>query len=400
MLIKGDKRKTMANRKDVQFLIREYTSNNITPDQYKELMRYFNAPEYREMIQEAFDEVWADEESDDFHTIEEMDTLYSRMKQDQRFKATTKIRLWKPVWITTIAATLALILFGIWLFNSRQNEKDLAALANSKHILAGKTGATLTLANGKTIILSNAGKGILEQEAGVKISKSATGQLVYELSGATTDPDKINTLSTASGETFSVRLPEGTIVWLNAGSSLRYHAALFNKGRRWVELKGEGYFEVAKDAAHPFVVQSENQEVEVLGTKFNISSYNNDLKVTTTLVEGSVKVKNARTQKLLAPGEQALNSYNDLTVSKTDVRIACAWKDGYFRFNETSMAEITKQLERWYNVKIELGEGLEKLRLTGKISRNNDISQVLSLIQETNHIRFEIDERRIRITEK
>lgn len=390
----------MTNQKDVQFLIRQYANDRITPDQYKELMLRFNDPEYHEMIQNAFDEVWADGEIREFHTAAEMDVLYSRIKQDQRFKESAKIKMWTPVWITAIAAVLAGIVLGLWFFNAEQSESDLAALAKAHHIVTGQTGATLTLANGKTIALSNTPTGTLGQEAGVKISKSPKGQLVYELSGVHSNTDQTNTLSTAPGQTFSIRLPEGSVVWLNAGSSLSYHPALLSKGRRWVELKGEGYFEIAKDAAHPFVVKTQNQEVEVLGTKFNISNYSNDPGTTTTLVEGLIKVKNARTEKLLSPGEQALNDGNELTVSKTDVRLARAWKDGYFRFNETSMSEITKQLERWYNVKIELSEGLARLRLTGKISRNNDISHVLGLIQETNRIKFKIDERRIRITEK
>ncbi|MDR6785506.1 transmembrane sensor [Pedobacter africanus] len=390
----------MNNPKDLQFLIRQYANNNITPDQYQELMLRFNDPESYEMIQEVFDQIWTEGEVKEYHTVQEIDALYTNMKKNPGFKEKPKTRLWKPLWISGIAAVLALMLFGLWFFNNRQNERDQIVLAKARMLTPGKTGATLTLANGKTIVLSNASRGMLGEEAGVKISKSAGGQLVYELSGVNAVADQINTLSTAPGETFSIRLPEGSVVWLNAGSSLSYHPSLLNKGQRRVELKGEGYFEVAKDAAHPFVVQTESQEVEVLGTKFNISNYRNEPEVTTTLLEGSVKVKNARAETLLKPGEHVLNNGNELKVSKTDVRLAYAWKEGYFRFDETGMPDIVKQLERWYNVKIELAEGLTALRLTGKISRNNDISHVLSLIQETNRIRFEIDERRIRITEK
>lgn len=325
--------------------------------------------------------------------------IWSRLPHTLSDKVVRPLKLW-PRYVAAIAAAVALIVFGVWFFDSPQSESDLAGQIKDHHIVPGGAGATLTLANGKTIALSEASNGTLIQEAGVQISKAANGQLVYKIGGRHADADNVNTLSTAPGETFSVRLPEGSVVWLNAGSSLSYSPALLKKGKRLVKLTGEGYFEVAKDAAHPFVVQTETQEVQVLGTKFNISNYHNDAETATTLVEGAVKIKNRHFEKLLRPGEQALNSGKVITTNKADVEAVCAWKDGYFRFNEEGIKEIVKELERWYNVKIELDDKLAYIRFTGKILRTRDISHILKLMQETNNIKFEIGERRIRIIEK
>jgi hypothetical protein len=295
------------------------------------------------------------------------------------------------LWIG-IAAALAIIIFGASLFYLKQG----AELANTKtYIKPGSTGATLKLANGKTIKLSEAINGELANEAGVTITKTTNGQLVYEIKG-TTRPDQINTLSTNNGETYQVRLPDGSLVWLNSASSLSYSTALVHSGKRSVNLVGEAYFEISKDKNHPFVVKTGNQEVEVLGTHFNVNAYDDESTAKTTLLEGSVKIKNKMKQKILIPGEQASVDRDDISVGKVNTEYAIAWKNGVFRFTDKTLDAGMREIARWYNVQVTYKRPeLKNELLGGRISKYASINQVLKKMELANAFRFTVKGREI-----
>lgn len=305
---------------------------------------------------------------------------------------TRKVRLWPRI---AIAAAVATIIFGAGLYFFKGQQKETKQSNTFALIKPGHNGATLTLSNGKQIKLSEAINGELANEAGVTITKSANGQLIYQVQGSKSDPNKINTLSTAKGETYQLRLPDGSLVWLNAASSLTYSAALIERGVRRVKLEGEGYFEIAKDKAHPFIVSTEKQEVEVLGTHFNVYSYNDEDIVKTTLLEGSVKINN---QKIIKPGEQASNSANGkIEVAAVNVDKVTAWKNGRFVFEDETIESIMRKLSRWYNVEVVFQDDVKDIPFTAFISRRDDISSILEKITYTQNIHFKVEGRRITV---
>ncbi|MDR6782741.1 transmembrane sensor [Pedobacter africanus] len=303
-----------------------------------------------------------------------------------------RVRLWPR--ISGIAAAVALITFGIWFYSSRFKDTAGTELAMAaKNIAPGKQGATLTLANGKKIRLTDQAYGQLAEEAGVQINKTAGGQVVYEIKGRQSESNKINTLSTAKGETYMITLPDKSKVWLNAASSLTYSASLNERGLRRVRLEGEAYFEVAKDKKHPFIVETTKQTVKVLGTHFNISSYFDDRSTKTTLIEGSVQINKGT---VLRPGEQA-NILVDkkIAVYKVDVEKAIAWKTGRFMFENEKIESIMRQLARWYNVEVVYQDDVQDIPFTAFISKYDDISTILDKITYTQNIHFKIEGRRV-----
>lgn len=309
------------------------------------------------------------------------------------------VKLWPR--LVGIAAAVTAIIVGTW-FYIRQTAPTQKATAHSeitlKDIAPGKQGATLTLANGKKIRLGNAANGELAKEAGLVITKAANGQLIYEVEKRHGELSKVNTLTTARGETYEVRLPDGTLVWLNAASSLSYATKPNERGERKVKLEGEGYFEVAKDKDHPFVVQTRGQEVEVLGTHFNISSYADDEVEKTTLVEGSIRLSSGGRARLLKPGQQANIKGAGISVEDVDTDQAIAWKNKEFMFQSESIEGVMKAVERWYNVEVIYVGARTKERFTGGVSRYDNVSKVLDIVEFTGASHFKITGRKIYVS--
>lgn len=314
--------------------------------------------------------------------------------------------------------TAASVLLAVWLMahylnkptDYRNNDRFIAL----QDVAPGKNQATLTLSDGKKIKLSEATNGALAKEAGITISKAEDGQLVYEIAsiprndgsgsssrGKEGSPGNAttNTLSTANGETYQVRLPDGTKVWLNAASSITYAAALSERGTRNLKLEGEAYLEVAKNKARPFIVETSTQQIEVLGTHFNVNAYADEGRTVTTLLEGSVKVGIAsaagkpRHDVILKPGEQAINTVSKIQTVKADLTTAVAWKDGEFIFKNASVPEILRQVARWYNLEIVYQGKITTDTFTGSIDRNSNLENVLKLF-ETAQIKFNVEQTR------
>lgn len=303
-------------------------------------------------------------------------------------------RLWPKIIVAAAIATM-IASAGIWFLKSEKNASPgHNEVAYKNDVAPGKQGATLTLASGKKIRLSDAANGELAKEAGVVITKSANGQLVYEIKESGTElTNKINTLSTAKGETYEVRLPDGSLVSLNAASSLEYPANFTALKERRVKLTGEGYFEVAKDKAHPFIVESATQQVEVLGTHFNVNTYTDEPSAKTTLLEGSVSLNR---NTILKPGEQAtMNKAGKVKVVQADIDQAIAWKNGKFVFEREEIESVMRMLSRWYNVEVVYQGDVKDMTFTGSISRFDNISKILDKIRFTETIHFKIEGRRI-----
>lgn len=266
-------------------------------------------------------------------------------------------------------------------------------------ITPGKNKATLKLSSGKIISLTDIGKGSITEDMGVSISKTEDGQIVYE-ANEQTDKNKIqnNTISTPSGGQWQIKLPDGTQVWLNALSSLTYPTSFNGKNERRITLSGEAYFEVSKNEQQPFIVETEKQDVKVLGTHFNVSAYADEPLVKTTLLEGSVQVTQAgnKATYILKPGEQSELSSAGIKIEEVDAEDAIAWKNGYFIFNNERQESIMQKIARWYDVEVTYADPEAKnVTYLGTVSRFENVSQVLRKFQKTGEVRFEIDGRKI-----
>lgn len=294
-------------------------------------------------------------------------------------------------WLLRIAAAVFLFALGIYFYTleANKNQKDLYV----QQVKPGTQSATLTLANGKKIRLSDVSEGEIANEAGISVSKTTDGELVYEIKTSSKAPNKTNTLSTSKGETYILTLPDKSKVWLNAASSLTYSTTLKQDGKRKVKLTGEAYFEIAKDASHPFIVETKEQQIEVLGTHFNLNCYDDELVTKTTLLEGSVKVWAIRTgnAQLLKPGQQSLLSNNQLQVKAVDTDEAIAWKNGYFQFDGKNLETALLELSRWYNVDIVYKDNsLRKQALAGSISKYKQVEDVLKTMELTGLLKFNL----------
>lgn len=304
----------------------------------------------------------------------------------------------KPLsWIKYSAAAAILLIAGIAVFFYKQTDQkaDVLAIVAADSIMPGKKSATLTLANGKKIRLSEANNGSLANEMGVSISKTKDGELVYEVEDSNVQSNQTNTLSTAKGETYQVRLPDGSSVWLNAESSLIYPASFNKNSVRRIELIGEGYFEIVKDKKHPFVVKTSMQEVTVLGTHFNIHAYPEDKATLTTLLEGSVKVADAKDQKILVPDQQSATNGQGLSVKTVETEDVIAWKNGLFIFNDESLESVMREISRWYDIEVVYRDVDRKKMFFGGISRYDHITKILKKLELTGGVHFKIEGRRI-----
>ncbi|MGN8057939.1 FecR family protein [Pedobacter sp. 22163] len=289
------------------------------------------------------------------------------------------------------AAAVVFIVFSFTAYLSLQKKKEHVFATD---VAPGKNKAILTLADGKKISLSDVMNGDVAKEAGFSITKTADGQLVYTLAESENINDtRLNTISTPNGGEWQIKLPDGSTVWLNAASSIQYSLNIGTAKQRLVKLDGEAYFEVTKNAAHPFIVETDKQSVEVLGTHFNINSYKDERVTKTTLLEGSVRVSHNITNEseVLKPGEQSLVSVSGMDIKEVDVDESIAWKKGYFMFNNERQESILRKVARWYNVEIEYADAdAKEVMYYGTVSRFEKISKVLRKFEQTGEVRFDI----------
>lgn len=308
-------------------------------------------------------------------------------------------RLWPGI---AVAATVLIALSIGFYFYTNTRDKDLKTLIEVKlgmDVEPGGNKATLTLADGSQISLTDAGNGELAKQSGVKITKNADGQLVYSIVESGLKELGYNTISTPRGGVYQVNLPDGTRVWLNAASSIKFPTTFAHLSQRKVELQGEAYFEVAKNKKLPFIVHTEEQQVEVLGTHFNINSYDDESEVKTTLLEGSVKVS-AGNVMFLKPGQQATlsdHSAGKIKIGPADIDQVMAWKNGFFHFEKENLHSVLRQISRWYDIDLVYKANRLDDEFMGDIPRNVKLSEVLKILEfEGTH--FKIEGRKLIVT--
>jgi len=268
----------------------------------------------------------------------------------------------------------------------------------NKSVAPGRNAATLTLADGSKIILDDVNANQRIAQSGLTIQKTAEGRLLYVVAnGQDKKAGGYNTIETPRAGQYEVALPDGTRVWLNAASSLKYPLH-FTNSERLVELNGEAYFEVAHNKALPFKVKTASQTVTVLGTHFNIKGYADDDAISTTLLQGSVRIADSRINKsaLLVPGKQAVIGQNrgDIALKDADTDQVMAWKNGYFIFENEDIRNIMKLISRWYDVDVEYKLSKPE-RFGGTFSRSTDLNELLKNIETLGSVKFKIKERRV-----
>jgi len=320
--------------------------------------------------------------------------VFNAINTDDQQYSNLVTRLWPR--IAAAAMILITLSIGFYFYTKDTLKPNETQYAND--IGPGGNKATLTLADGSKISLTDAKNGQLAEQSGITITKSADGQLIYTISDLRpqTSDLEYNTIETPTGGQYKIVLPDGTKAWLNAASSLRYPVRFTGKERR-VEITGEAYFEVVHNRLMPFMVVGEEQTVKVLGTHFNINSYADEGNIRTTLVEGSVEVSNKVIVKVLLPGQQSVLKNTDLTVTEANIEEAIAWKNGYFRFNGETIENIMRKLSRWYNIEVRYEGKVSDESFYGTISHFKNISEVLKMLELTKGVHFKIEGRRVTV---
>ena len=382
--------KTNANRKYIEELAHKYKHDTLTSKE-----RMFFDDWYRSQL--AKERTLPEEFATDYLELQTriLFKLNDQIDRTAQIEAPAGKRLWTKI---AVAASLIFALFtGGYIILQQQHPRQQNASVKNQDILPGENKAVLTLANGTKVDLNAAGNGRLAEQGEISISKTADGEIVYSAEKLTGELEgAYNTISTPRGGRYRLTLADGTKVWLNAASSIRYPVS-FSTRERKVETNGQLYFEVAHDQSRPFRVVSDGQTVEVLGTHFDVNSYPDESYIVTTLLEGSVKVYNIDPKKfkILSPGKMAKNDKSQILISAADNEAAVAWKNNEFQFTGSDIQALMREFSRWYDVDVEyLGEIPKINEFTGKISRNVKASRIFELLKRY-HINAKIDGKKV-----
>ena len=386
----------------LRYLLEQYASDVSTPEETRELFGWIRKSKDDMLLKEKIKELWAGHENGKQLPDVDWDAIYTKI-------INTPVIAKKHVWFRVAAAAVIIVLLfmGYFIFNDHAT-KPIAKTKTQQQsrfendLTPGGNKAVLTLANGAQIILDSATNGALTQQGNTKIIKLDNGQLSYNsVNGSSSSPKTgeilYNTVSTPRGGQYQVVLADGSKVWLNAASSLRFPTS-FTGNAREVTLTGEGYFEVTHDDAKPFKVLANGVEIKVLGTHFNINAYKDEPTIKTTLLEGSVKVGIGAASKTIRPGEQAQieshdNSLNPkIMVQSVDVDATVAWKNGRFIFHGNNILSVMRQLARWYDVEVSYEGNVTDEEFVGVINRSRyeNISEILDMLEKTRTVSFAI----------
>jgi hypothetical protein len=384
----------------LEYLFDCYINNRCSTGEEKELMALVTESKNQATVQRLIDNLVENTTAD----VQMPDDVAASILQNiLKAKAVViPIQQSKSIvaWWWRAAAVVILFLAGItyWILNDNYHTKPqtLPEAQVPVHILPGGNRAVLTTSEGETIILDSVQNGIIAQQGNWKISKQG-GLLIFNASALTKPgtPISYNTLSTPRGGQYQVLLDDGSRVWLNAASSLKFPTS-FVDNQRIVELTGEAYFEVAKNSQKPFLVNINDMQVRVLGTHFNINAYGDEDFIKTSLLEGSIKVSKGTVSGLLKPGEQATisNKNDNIQIGRANMEEAIAWKNGLFQFEGADINHIMNEISRWYNMQIEYTGKLQSRRFEGKISRSAPLSDVLKILELSN-VKFEVFKNKI-----
>lgn len=411
-----------VNTDRIRYLFGQYLQKSCSEEELKELFACIARPENRLVLEELMDTEY--ERVQPVIGEADWEHMFEQVVQPKEANLVYVNNVKRLRWMQVAAAAIVVLAIGVagyWFINrNARNEvakHDQPVKRTAADILPGSNKAVLTLADGSVITLDSAANGQLAQQGNSQILKTKNGELVYEKTAQdpatplSTDnsPLTYNMLVIPRGGQYQLTLPDGSKVWLNAASSIRYPVTFVGNERR-VELTGEAYFEVAKDGRKPFHVVTPTQDVEVLGTHFNVNAYSNEPSTKTTLLEGAVKVtpaignrqsaKNAERSVVLKPGEQSelSGASSPLAINYSpDLEQTMAWKNGFILFNKADIKSIMRQVERWYNVDVVFEGDIPQRTFTGGIARSARLSELLRLF-EVSKVKFRIEDKKLIVT--
>jgi len=326
--------------------------------------------------------------------------LESRLDQlDAQDTKPVRVLPWRK-WTAAAAAAILLVSGGYFFMSRRGGTKVAQQPAKANDVAPGSDGAILTLANGEKIILDSAANGKLATDGNAAITKTGSGQLAYNALHETSTTLTFNTLTTPRGKKTHIILADGTQVWLNAASSIRFPTTFIGK-ERTVEITGEAYFEIAKNATIPFIVRKSGSDyrIQVLGTRFNVNAYDDEGAIRTTLIDGSVNILKGDASTLLKPGQQAvvIGDGNKIDLgANVNIDEVMAWKNGVFHFDRSDIGAVMRQIARWYDVDVAYN-GTITQHFGGTISRDVNVSQVFKMLEMTGAVKFSIEGRKVTV---
>lgn len=401
-----------SNPERLQYLLRRYLQDTGTPMEIREFWNLVSKLDNDAPLKNDLWQFWDSSDSHAFQQDKDWDEVLQRIRQQAKAWEYDQPpgRIKRAIWTKVAVASALLLLLmggGYWLFKNHTHTPTRVATHEEllkNDIAPGQNRAVLTLGNGAQIILDSARVGQLAQQGITNIVKVNGGQVVYKAqnrsqSAAPQSRMVFNTLSTPRGGQYKIRLPDGTKAWLDAASSITYPVA-FNGSQRKVKISGQVYFEVAKNAAWPFIVTvSDRAEVRVLGTHFNISAYPGEKLLKTTVLEGKISIHSFgkdTANVILLPGNQAVVDKLGKLTKRTHVNMESiiAWKNNYFVFNNSSLEDVMRQLSRWYDTEVEY-KGAKDVFLNGRFKRNNNLSVALKILQTAANVKFMIVGRKI-----
>jgi transmembrane sensor len=385
----------MNQQESFQNLLKKYLTHSISSSETEELRRLLNDPSYQKQLELIMDREFASKKYSEEEFIEIRNLVFDKIEQQGIFKTAKVIGF--PGWKKLAIAVSVVFLLGFisWIILESTNKTESVPIAKKQRdVTPGSFKAKLTLADGSSIVLDSAALGELARQDNTTIILEEE-QLVYKADEGSISK-VYNTVSTSRGETYSLILAEGTTVYLNSASSVKFPVA-FSGDERRIDITGEAYLKVAKNAAQPFIVHVNGMAVKALGTEFNINAYPDESDTKTTLIEGLVEVsiKDNPLTEIIKPGQQTTYKGNALTVVN-DVNIddVIAWKDGFFHFESADLQSILRQLSRWYDVEVQNEGVISEERYFMIMSRKSSLSSVLKALQ-ANDINFSIEENRL-----
>lgn len=390
-----------------EYLFHRYFLKTASSDEELELMNWLAANASEEEIEALMQEAWTRFQSPNkVFSPQQSENMLGNILQSRATRVVTIRKNWY-LRIAAAAAVLALVGSGVfWLYTEEKTPApQTIQTATNKippEIEPAKDKAILTLANGEQIILDDAANGNISNQSGITVIK-LNGQLSYNIATNTNSKEvTYNTITTSKGKQYRLVLEDGTSVWLNAASSLRFPVS-FPENERRVQLNGEGYFEIAKDSRRPFHVSLQSSAgadkgtVTALGTRFNINNYDNESGIKTTLLDGSVQVSNKLNASLiLKPGQQAAFSNDQIHFNRNaNIEQVIAWKNELFNFDNETMEDIMRQLTRWYDIDVKIEGQLPDKHYFGSIRRQVKLTEIIAMLEIAGDISFSIEGRNL-----
>ena len=385
----------MSSTNRINWLLEQVQLQVATPEELKELLDLIGndaSGEIRQQLNNWYAARLQYPDPESFKTPYWENALMEVLQQDEvrdheghLVPVSGKVFLLQKRWWAA-AAIVLLLLSGTWLwFNNNSGETTANHLQNpaAKDLLPGKPGAILTLADGSKIVLDSLKNGLVADQQGTAVELK-NGQLQYDAAKAAAV--SYNTMSTPRGNQFGIQLPDGTKAWLNAASSITYPTS-FKGSERKVSITGEVYFEVVHSGKPFKVTINDRTQVEVLGTHFNINAYSDEPMINTSLLEGAVRVTNGANRTVLQPGQQAQVNNQLATlrlVKDVDLEKVMAWKNGVFNFQDASLPEVMRQLERWYDIQVKYEGTIPDMTFKGKMDRGVPLSILLNFLSDMN----------------